>query len=349
MNDARLPHPADFGPHPAAPLPELPGHTSRGRLERVLRRGEFAVTAELNPPDSADPEDVYERVRPFEGWVDAINATDGSGAHCHMSSVAICALLTRIGYSPVLQISCRDYNRIAIQGNVLGAAALGVCNVLCLSGDGVQCGDHPEAKPVFDLDSTSLLQTIRVMRDERRFLSGRKITTSPAVFLGAAANPFAPPFDFRPVNLAKKIEAGAQFIQTQYCFDVPLLARFMARVRDMGLDRRCFILVGVGPLASAKTARWMRANVPGVHIPDQVIARLEGAQNQKAEGKRLCIDIIQEVREMTGVAGVHVMAYRPEEYVSEIVHESGVLAGRTPWRRDLNPSPVPHEEIVAAE
>jgi 5,10-methylenetetrahydrofolate reductase len=349
MNDARLPHPADFGPHPAAPLPELPGHTSRGRLERVLRRGEFAVTAELNPPDSADPEDVYERVRPFEGWVDAINATDGSGAHCHMSSVAICALLTRIGYSPVLQISCRDYNRIAIQGNVLGAAALGVCNVLCLSGDGVQCGDHPEAKPVFDLDSTSLLQTIRVMRDERRFLSGRKITTSPAVFLGAAANPFAPPFDFRPVNLAKKIEAGAQFIQTQYCFDVPLLARFMARVRDMGLDRRCFILVGVGPLASAKTARWMRANVPGVHIPDQVIARLEGAQNQKAEGKRLCIDIIQEVREMTGVAGVHVMAYRQEEYVSEIVHESGVLAGRTPWRRDLNPSPVPHEEIVAAE
>jgi 5,10-methylenetetrahydrofolate reductase len=349
MNDIRLPHPTDFGPHPAAPLPELPGHTSRGRLERVLRRGEFAVTAELNPPDSADPEDVYERVRPFEGWVDAINATDGSGAHCHMSSVAICALLTRIGYSPVLQISCRDYNRIAIQGNVLGAAALGVCNVLCLSGDGVQCGDHPEAKPVFDLDSTALLQTIRVMRDERRFLSGRKITTSPSMFMGAAANPFAPPLDFRPVNLAKKIEAGAQFIQTQYCFDVPLLERFMARVRDMGLDRRCFILVGVGPLASARTARWMRANVPGVHIPDHVVARLEGAPDQKAEGKRLCIDIIQQVREIPGVAGVHVMASRQEEYVSEIVHESGVLAGRTPWRRDLNPSPVPHEEIVAAE
>jgi len=349
MTDVRLPHPTDFGPHPAAPLPALPGHTSHGRLERVLRRGEFAVTAELNPPDSADPDDVYERVKPFEGWVDAINATDGSGAHCHMSSVAICALLTRIGYSPVLQISCRDYNRIAIQGNVLGAAALGVCNILCLSGDGVQCGDHPEAKPVFDLDSTALLSTIRTMRDEKRFLSGRKITTPPPVFIGAAANPFAPPFDFRPVNLAKKIAAGAQFVQTQYCFDVPRLERFMARVRDMGLDQQCFILVGVGPLASAKTARWMRANVPGVHIPDAVIERLDGALNQKDEGKRLCIDIIQEVREIKGVSGVHVMAYRQEEYVSEIVHESGVLAGRTPWRRDLAPGPLPHEEMVAAE
>ncbi|MFC2250806.1 methylenetetrahydrofolate reductase [Labrys portucalensis] len=347
--DTRRPHPDDFGPHPAAPLPELPGHSSRGRLERVLRRGEFAVTAELNPPDSANPDDVLERVKPFEGWVDAINATDGSGANCHMSSVAICALLTRVGYSPVFQISCRDYNRIAIQGNVLGAAALGVCNVLCLSGDGVQSGDHPEAKPVFDLDSTALLSTIRTMRDEQRFLSGRKITTPPAMFLGAAANPFVPPHEFRPINLAKKIQAGAQFIQTQYCFDVPLLERFMARIRDMGLHEKCFILVGVGPLASARTAKWMRSNVPGVHVPDDVIKRLEGAQDQKEEGKRLCIDIIQQVREIKGVAGVHVMAYRQEEYVAEIVHESGVLAGRTPWRRDMEPSPIPHEEIVAAQ
>lgn len=342
-------HPHDIGANPHDPLPELPGHSSRGRLERVLRRGEFAVTAELNPPDSADPEDVLERVKPFEGWVDGINATDGSGAHCHMSSVAICALLTRVGYSPVMQISCRDYNRIAIQGNVLGAAALGVCNILCLSGDGVQTGDHPEAKPVFDLDSTSLLHTVRTMRDGRTFLSGRKITTPPAVFLGAAANPFAPPFDFRPVNLAKKVEAGAQFCQTQYCFDVGLMRRFMARVRDMGLTERCFVLAGVGPLASAKTARWMRANVPGVHIPDEVIARLEGAANQKQEGKRLCVELIQEMRDIPGVAGVHVMAYRQEEYVAEIVHESGVLAGRTPWRRDLPPQPQPHEEMVAAE
>jgi 5,10-methylenetetrahydrofolate reductase len=337
--DARMaPHPDDIGPEPHAPLPPLPGHSSRGRLERVLRRGEFAVTAELNPPDSADPEEVYHRAHIFEGWVDGINATDGSGAHCHMSSVAICALLTRIGYSPIMQISCRDYNRIAIQGNVLGAAALGVCNVLCLTGDGVLCGDHPEAKPVFDLDSTSLLSVIRTMREEKRFLSGRKLTSAPDLFLGAAENPFAPPYDFRPIRLAKKIAAGAQFCQTQYCFDLPLLERFMQSVRDMGLDRRCFILVGVGPLASARTARWMRANVAGVHIPDHVIERLEGAQNQKAEGKRICIEMIQRIREIPGVSGVHVMAYRQEDYVSEIVHESGVLRGRTPWRRDFQPS-----------
>jgi 5,10-methylenetetrahydrofolate reductase len=333
-----IPHPDDIGSEPHAPLPPLPGHSSRGRLERVLRRGEFAVTAELNPPDSADPEDVYRRAAIFEGWVDGINATDGSGAHCHMSSVAICALLTRVGYSPVMQISCRDYNRIAIQGNVLGAAALGVCNVLCLTGDGVQCGDHPEAKPVFDLDSTSLLQVIRTMRDDRHFLSGRKITTPPDVFLGAAENPFAPPYDFRPLRLAKKVAAGAQFCQTQYCFDVPMLERFMGAVRDMGLDKRCSILVGVGPLASARTARWMRANVAGVHIPDAVIARLEGASDQRAEGKRICIELIQQIRAIPGVAGVHVMAYRQEEYVSEIVHESGVLAGRTPWRREFQAS-----------
>ena len=331
-------HPDDYGHDPGAPLVDLPGHSSRGRLERVLRRGEFAVTAELNPPDSANPEDVYERAAIFEGWVDGINATDGSGANCHMSSVAICALLTRRGYSPVLQISCRDYNRIAVQGNVLGASALEVGNILCLTGDGVQGGDHPQAKPVFDLDSTSLLALIRMMRDEARFLSGRKITTPPRVFIGAAENPFAPPYAFRPIRLAKKIAAGAQFCQTQYCFDIPMMAAFMQKVRDMGLDERCFVLAGVGPLASAKTARWMRANVAGVHIPDAIIARLEGAQDQKREGKLICVELIQQLREMKGIAGVHVMAYRQEEYVSEIVHESGVLAGRTPWHRDRIPS-----------
>jgi len=331
------PHPHDIGLDPGAPLIDLPGHSSRGRLERVLRRGEFAVTAELNPPDSADPDDVYSRAQIFEGWVDGINATDGSGAHCHMSSVAICALLTRVGYSPILQISCRDYNRIAIQGNVLGAAALQVGNILCLTGDGVQCGDHPEAKPVFDVDSIGLLGIIRTMRDGGTFLSGRKISTPPRVFLGAAENPFAPPYDFRPLRLAKKIAAGAQFIQTQYCFDVALMRNFMTKVRDMGLDKRCFILAGVGPLASAKTARWMRANVAGVHIPDAIVTRLEGAKDQKSEGKRICIEMIQQMREMKGVSGVHVMAYRQEQYVSEIVHESGVLKGRAPWRRDFTP------------
>ena len=322
---------------PGLPLDPLPGHSSRGRLERVLRRGEFAVTAELNPPDSANPHDVYERAAIFDGWVDGINAVDASGANCHMSSVGICALLTRMGYAPIMQIACRDKNRIAIQGDVLGASAMGVQNILCLTGDGVQAGDQPGAKPVFDLDSMSLLETVRTMRDEAKFLSGRKLTTPPQVFLGAAINPFAPPYDFRPHRLAKKVAAGAQFVQSQYCYDVPMLKAYMQKVRDLGLDEKCFILVGVGPLASAKTAKWIRSNVPGVHIPDHVIARLEGAQDQKKEGKQLCIDIINEVKEVAGVSGIHVMAYRQEEYVAEIVHESGVLKGRRPWKREPNP------------
>ncbi len=315
---------------PIAPVAPPPGHSSPGRLERVLRGGRFAVTAELNPPDSADAREVYDRALVLSEVCDAINATDASAANTHMSSVSVCALLIRCGYAPVMQMSCRDRNRIAIQGDVLGAAAMGVCNILCLTGDGVQAGDEPGAKPVFDLDSITLLETIRIMRDEGRFLSGRKLTVPPRVFLGAAENPFAPPLDFRPLRLAKKVAAGAQFFQTQYCFDVPLLRLFMTRVRDLGLHERCFILVGVGPLASARAARWMRDNVPGVHIPDEVVTRIEGAAKPRLEGKRLCVEIIQQVREIEGVAGVHVMAFRQEELVSEIITESGVLRGRRP-------------------
>ncbi|RWQ62079.1 methylenetetrahydrofolate reductase [Mesorhizobium sp.] len=313
----------------------LPGHSSRGRLERVLRCGEFAVTTELNPPDSADPEDVYNRAKIFDGWVDAINAVDASGANCHMSSVGICALLTHMGYAPIMQIACRDKNRIAIQGDVLGGAAMGVANILCLTGDGVQAGDQPGAKPVFDLDCMSLLETIRIMRDNGKFLSGRKLTTPPQIFLGAAINPFAPPYDFRPCRLGKKIAAGAQFVQSQYCFDVPMFRTYMQRVRDLGYTEQCFILCGVGPLASAKTAKWIRSNVPGIHIPDAIIKRLEGAQDQKKEGKQLAIDIINEVKEIPGISGIHVMAYRQEECVAEIVDESGVLKGRQPWKREI--------------
>jgi len=334
MTPALPAHPDENPAGAHLPLDPLPGHSSRGRLERVLRRGEFAVTAELNPPDSANPEDVYERAKVFDGWVDGINAVDASGANCHMSSVGICALLTRMGYAPIMQIACRDKNRIAIQGDVLGAAAMGVANILCLTGDGVQAGDQPGAKPVFDLDSMSLLETIRTMRDQGRFLSGRKLTTPPQLFLGAAVNPFAPPHDFRPVHLGKKIAAGAQFVQTQYCFDVPMLKAFMDRARDLGHLEKVYLLVGVGPLASAKTARWIRSNVPGIHIPDAVIARLEGAKDQKAEGKQLCIDIINEVKDIPGVSGIHVMAYRQEEYVAEIVDAAGVLKGRKPWQRE---------------
>ncbi|MDJ0949116.1 MAG: methylenetetrahydrofolate reductase [Alphaproteobacteria bacterium] len=313
----------------ASPGPPPPGYSSHGWLEHLLRSGVFAVTAELNPPDSADPYEVYERAAVLAEVVDAINATDASGANVHMSSVGICALLTRDDLAPVLQVSCRDRNRIAIQGDVLGAAAMGVCNVLCLTGDGVGVGDQPEAKPVFDLDCMSLLSTIRMMRDEGRFLSGRPLTEPPKVFLGAAANPFVPPYDFRPLRLAKKIEAGAQFVQTNYCFDLPILKDYMARVRDLGLDETCFILVGVGPLASARAARWIRSRVPGIHIPDAVVERLERAGDPRLEGKKLCIELIQEIREMPGVAGVHIMAYRQEEMVADIVAESGVLEGRT--------------------
>ena len=321
-------------PVPGYPLPILSGHTSPGRLERVLRSGVFAVTTELAPPDSADPSDVLARARIFDGYVDAINATDGSGANCHMSSLAVCALLTRVGYAPVMQMSCRDKNRIAIQGDILGGAAMGVCNILCLTGDGVQAGDHPQAKPVFDLDAMSLLNIARTLRDEHHFQSGRKITYAPRVLLGAAENPNALPVEHRAVRLGKKVAAGAQFIQTQYCYDMPLLRTFMRAVEDLGVLDKVAILIGVGPLRSAKAAEWMRTNVPGIHIPDGVIARLAGAANQATEGRNLCVDLVQEVKSIKGVSGVHVMAYRQEESVAEVIDRSGVLAGRLPWHPD---------------
>jgi methylenetetrahydrofolate reductase (NADPH) len=332
----------DDEPVPGYPLPILPGHVSPGRFERVLRAGGFTVTAELAPPDSADPEEVYRRARVFDGYVDAINATDGSGANCHMSSIGVCALLTHVGYAPIMQISCRDRNRIAIQGDILGGAAMGVCNLLCLTGDGVQAGDHPQAKPVFDLDSISLLDIARTLRDEHRFESGRKITYAPRVFLGAAENPFVAPLEWRPLRLAKKITAGAQFIQTQYCFEIARLRQFMSRLDELGLIDKAFVLVGVGPVRSAKAAEWMRAHVPGLHIPDSVIARLAGAPDQAREGRNLCVELIQEIRSIRGVHGVHVMAYRQEESVAEVIERSGVLAGRIPWHpaRDGNPLPV---------
>ena len=318
-------------PVPGYPLPILPGHTSPGRFERVLRAGGFAVTTELAPPDSADPEDVYRRARVFDGYVDAINATDGSGANCHMSSIAVCALLTRVGYAPIMQISCRDKNRIAIQGDILGGAAMGVCNMLCLTGDGVQAGDHPQAKPVFDLDCVSLLGIARTLRDDHHFQSGRKISFAPRVFLGAAENPSALPHAWRAQRLAKKVAAGAQFIQTQYCYDLALLRNFMLQVEDLGLFGKVFILAGVGPLRSAKTADWMRKNVPGMFVPDALVTRLAGAKDQAAEGRSICVELIQEMREIRGISGVHIMAYRQEESVQEIVERTGVLQGRQPW------------------
>lgn len=300
---------------------------ANSRLERVLRSGRFAVTAELNAPDSANPEDVYKNALVLAEVCDGINATDGSGANCHMSSLGCCALLVRAGYEPVFQISCRDRNRIAMQGDLLGAAALGVKNVLCLTGDDVTAGDQPQAKRVFDFDSIQLLRTAKIMREQGVFLSGRKLTTPPRLFLGAAENPFVPPFDWRPLRLAKKVEAGADFIQTQYCYDLPRLQQFMQRTRDLGLHEKVFILVGVGPLRNEKVAEFMRTKVPGVWIPDAVVERLaKTPPKQKAEeGKRICIEIIEEVRRIAGVHGIHLMAYRQEETVAEIVHRAGLF------------------------
>ncbi|WP_374632279.1 methylenetetrahydrofolate reductase [Paracoccus sp. (in: a-proteobacteria)] len=311
-----------------APPPE--GHVSGSKLEIALRAGKFAVTAEMNPPDSADPQDVFTAARPIADVADAINATDASGANCHMSSIGICALLTRAGHGTVYQISCRDRNRIAIQGDVLGAAAMGVRNVLCLTGDDVGAGDQPGAKPVFDFDSLTLIRTIRTMRDEGVFLSGRKITSPPNLFIGAAENPCVDPLEWRPERLAKKVEAGAEFIQTNYIFDMPRFEAFMSRVRDLGLERKVYILAGVGPLASAKAARWMRSNVPGIHIPDDIIARMEAAHDPGEEGRRICVELIRQLREVAGVSGVHIMAYRREHLVADILREAGIARDQRP-------------------
>jgi len=291
---------------------------------QALQAGQFTISAELAPPDSADPREITQRAKIFSGYVDALNATDGSGANCHMSSLAVCALLTQLGYTAIWQISCRDRNRIAMQSDVLGAAALGIRNILCLTGDGVQVGDHPQAKPVFDLDSISLLAAVRDMRDRAHYLSGRSISYPPRVFLGAAENPFAPPFEFRAARLSKKINAGAQFIQTQYCFDIERLQKFMAQVRELGIDKKVYLLVGLGPLKSASSARWIRNHIPGIHIPDSIIHRLAGAQDQQREGVQICIELAQQVREIEGIAGLHFMAYRQDDKVADIIDRSGV-------------------------
>jgi 5,10-methylenetetrahydrofolate reductase len=319
------------GTHGSASLaPAAPLRLAGSRLERLFERGEFVVTAEFSPPDSADPADVRMRLEPFRGCVDALNVTDASGANCHMSSLGVAVLLVEAGCEPVMQISCRDRNRIAIQGDILGAAALGVRNLLCLSGDHVSNGDHPGAKHVGDLDAVTLLAVARTMRDEARFLSGRRLTTAPRLFLGAADNPSAPLAEARLARLAKKVAAGAQFVQTQYCFDVERLERYMALVRAAGLHERIRVLAGIGPIASAKTARWLRAKVPGVHIPDGIVARLERAADPRAEGKRICVDLMRRIRAIPGIAGVHVMAPRQDHLVPELVAESGVLGRREP-------------------
>jgi 5,10-methylenetetrahydrofolate reductase len=308
----------------ARAAPRVPERQSSGPFEQACRSGRFVVTAEIAPPDSADPDTLIERARGFQGLVDAVNITDGAGGNCHMSSVAASAILAEHGLTPVYQVACRDRNRIAIQGDLLGAAALGVRNVLCLTGDDVSRGDQPQAKPVFDLDSVSLLGIARAMRDEGQFASGRKLEAAPRLFLGATANPFVPPHLERVANLEKKIEAGAQFIQTQFCFDVPALEAFMREVRARGLHRHCKFIVGVGALKSAKALRRMAALVPGVHIPEQVIERIGRAEDQADEGKRVCIETIHALAQIEGVGGVHLMGHKNDDVLRHIIVESGM-------------------------
>lgn len=267
---------------------------------------------------------MYDAALPLAEVCDAINATDASGANVHMSSLGLCAILLRAGYEVVMQMSCRDRNRIALQGDLLGASALGVKNILCLTGDDVTAGDQPESKRVFDFDSMHLLHTARIMRDDGIFLSGRKIATPPRVFLGAAENPFAPPREWRPARLLKKVEAGADFIQTQYVYDLFIFREFIKRVVDLGLHERVFILAGVGPLKAPKQAEFLRTKVPGVWIPDSIVDRMKKTPRERweDEGMQICVEIIQQVREMPGIAGVHVMAYKQEAQVAEIIHRA---------------------------
>lgn len=295
-----------------------------GPFEAACREGGFIVTVEIAPPDSPDPAVLRKRAALFDGLVDAINITDGAGANCHMSSVAAASVLASTGLTPVCQVGCRDRNRIALQGDVLGAAALGVRNVLCLTGDDVSQGDHPEAKPVFDLDAVNLLQMLRDMRDRGMYASGRKLDQAPTLFLGATANPFVPPYTERVANLERKIDAGAQFIQTQFCFDLDRLRRFMDAVCRRGLHQRASILVGVGTLGSAKALRWMAEHVPGVHVPIALTERIAAAADQRAEGRRACVDTIRALRRIEGVAGVHLMGHRNESVLAQVIVEAGL-------------------------
>jgi methylenetetrahydrofolate reductase (NADPH) len=300
-----------------------------GTLARLLAAGDFVVTAEVTPPLSADAGALIAKAAPLKGLADAVNVTDAAGARAAMSSFAAAAILVREGIEPVLQLTCRDRNRIAIAGDLIGAAAQGVRNMLVLYGDAPERGDQPEAKPVHDLDSRAVMSLARQMRDQGTLPSGRKIEPPPQLFIGAADTPFDPPPDWQPKGLLSKVEAGADFTQTQFCFDLAVTGRYMARLAETGLTERIKVILGVGPLASARSARWMNDNLHGVTVPAAVIERLEGAADPAAEGRGLCVELIQGLKEIPGVAGVHVMApLQGAEAIAQVIEESGVLKGR---------------------
>ncbi len=298
---------------------------SGSNLEKLLKRGEFVVTSELGPPRGASREAVEKKSEILKGYADAFNLTDCQTAMVRLSSIAAGTILVNLGMEPIIQMTCRDRNRIAIQSDILGAAALGMKNLLCLTGDHQCFGDHPDAKGVFDIDSIQLLDIVRQMRDEKKFQSGEEIKVEPRLFLGAAENPFADPFKFRAIRLAKKIRAGTDFIQTQIIYNIEKFEEWMGLVRDMGLHKKVFILAGVTPIRSLGMAKYMKKNVPGMDVPDEIIKRLEGAEKKKAEGINICLDIIDRVRKIEGVAGVHIMAIEWEDIVPEIVERAGLL------------------------
>ena len=315
------------------------GYKSGSNLEKLLRAGHFVVTAEIGPPQSADPEVIRRKARLLKGVVDATNITDNQTAIVRMSSIASAVLAMQEGVEPIVQMTCRDRNRLAMQSDLLGAYALGARNLLCLTGDHQSFGNHPTAKNVHDLDSIQFIRMVRDMRDEGRFQCGDEIKgVRPRFFIGAAENPFGDPFDFRPYRLMKKIAAGVDFIQTQIILDIPRFREFMKRVVDMGLHEKVYILAGIGPLKSTGAARYMRDKVPGMRVRDEYVERMEAAvagipkEDKKArkeawerEGIRIAIEQIQELREIPGVAGVHIMAIEWEEAVRPIVEGAGLL------------------------
>ena len=305
---------------------------SGSRLEAVLTSGQFAVTAELGPPKSADVDLIRQKAGYLRGVVDAVNITDNQTAIVRMSSIGAGFIALQEGLEPVIQITCRDRNRLAIQSDVLGAYALGMRNILCLSGDHQKFGNHPTSKNVYDLDSIQLVMMLKGMRDDKVFACGDEIRNTkkspivePRIFIGAAANPFGDPFPFRAVRLAKKVKAGADFIQTQCIYDMERFRKWMEQVRARGLHEKVYILAGITPLRSVKMAEYMRDKVAGLTVPDHIIERLKSAENAEEEGRKIAIEQIQELREIPGVSGVHIMAIEAEKTVAALAEKAGLL------------------------
>ncbi len=299
---------------------------TKSRLEKVLKNGHQAVTSECGPPRSSDPAHIIEKGNLIKDYVDSVNITDNQTSVTRLCSLAACIHLKQQGIDPVLQMVVRDRNRIALQSDILGAASFGIHNILCLSGDHQSFGDNPQAQNVFDLDSMQLVQTVRHMRDEGKFLSGDEIKVPPDMFVGAAANPFGDPFKIRVPRLAKKVACGAEFIQTQCIYNVDKFEKWMEGVRDRGLDEQVYILAGITPMRSVGMARYLAKNVPGMDVPEELIERLKGVEKNKQseEGITIAVETIQRLKEVKGVAGFHIMAIEWEEKVPEMVERSGL-------------------------